>query len=109
MPRRRNPTATRRAKLEPVTFVPASMAFQPQIKVRTTRDLNGYVDGNPRLRKKWSVGANRVLHVDAEVARVWQAKGYCVILEGDITPVSADELAELSKDDATISLGDPHG
>lgn len=99
-------TSTRRKarpkEVQPIKFVPVERAFKAQIKFLPNRDLNGWVDRTRRI--KFHAPANRVTFLDEDTARVWQAKGYGQILDGTVTPVSPDELAELTSNDSTISL-----
>lgn len=74
--------------------------------MRATRDMSGKTD-DPAV--KFHIGKGRIGYVDADAARVWQAKGFVEILEGEVKPVSADELAELTSKDANISLGESNG
>lgn len=93
----------RRRALQPVTFVTVERAFKPQVKVRATRDLNGWADRDRKV--KWSISHGRVGCIDADRAREFEAKGYVEILDGTVKPVSADELAEMQSTVTTIGLG----
>lgn len=93
----------RRRALQPVTFVPVEQAFKPQIKVRATRDLNGWVDRDRKV--KFHIGAGRIGFMDADTAREFKAKGYVEIVEGQVAPVSQWELDDLLATKTTISLG----
>ena len=93
----------RRRRLEPVTFVPVERVFAPQVKVRATRDLNGWADKTKRV--KWHIPHGRVGCIDADKAREFQAKGYVEILDGAVKPVSEDEAAEFMSTVTTLSLG----
>lgn len=90
-----------------VKFVPVERAFKPQIKVQALLDVNGWVSRERGI--KFQIGKGRIGFVDADIARVWQAKGYAEILDGEVKPVSADELAELTSKDAKITLGELNG
>lgn len=109
-PKRRTPSKKRprpqkkRREFDVVKFVPVERAFKPQIKVKALLDITGWLDRDKGI--KFRIGMGRVGFVDADSARIWQAKGYITILEGEVEPVSEDELYELSKDDAKISLGE---
>jgi len=93
----------RRRELEPITFVSVERVFQPQVKVRATRDLNGWADRQKRV--KWHIGSGRIGYLDSDVARQFQVKGYVQILEGDVKPVSDDERAEILSTMTVIGLG----
>jgi hypothetical protein len=93
----------RREKLEPITFVPVSKAFEPQIRVQALRDINGWVD--KRERKKWHIGRHQVGMLNEKTAREFEVKGYVRILEGDVKPVSEDEAAEMLSTVTTITMG----
>jgi hypothetical protein len=112
-PKRRTPSKRRPAaakkRYDPVVvkFVPIERAFKAQIKVRALLDVNGWLSRERGI--KFEIPKGKVGFIDADTARVWQAKGYIQILEGEVKPVSPDELAELTKNDASISLGEAHG
>lgn len=95
--------APRRRQLDPITFVPVERVFKPQVKVRATRDLNGWADRARRV--KWNIPAGRIGCIDADKAREFQIKGYVEILDGDVKPASEDEIAEVLSTVTTISLG----
>lgn len=105
--------AKRAAKkeLEPVRFVTVEQVFQPQVKVMATRDLSGWADRGDKSGKrvKWHIGIGRVGHLDADVAREFNAKGFVEILEGEVKPVSEAEMAEFLSQVTTISVGGPNG
>ena len=92
----------RRRPLEPITFVPHTHAFKPQIKVRATRDLNGWADRD--RRKKWHIGKGSIGCIDEDKAREWHTKGYVEILDGTIRPVSEDEAAEMLSTVTTLNM-----
>lgn len=106
MPAKPAARAKRRPPLEPITFVPVEKVFKPQVKVRATRDLNGWADRGKTSGKrvKWSIAEGRIGCLDEDKAREFQAKGYVEILDGTIKPVSEDEAAEYLSTVTTISL-----
>ena len=79
-------------RVQPVTFVPVERAFKPQVKIRATHDLNGWVDRRRNI--KWHIAGGTIGYVDEETARQWMAKGYAELIEGNVRPVSEDEAAE---------------
>jgi hypothetical protein len=93
----------RRKQLEPIKFVPMSRAFEPQIRVRAIRDLNGWASEDRRV--KWSIGKNQIGFLNESKAREFQVKGYVEIITGEIKPVSEDEAAEMLSTVTTISMG----
>lgn len=93
----------RREQLEPVTFAPVEQVFQPQIKVRALRDINGWA--NRRRRIKWHIGAGSIGYLNEDKAREFAIKGYVEILEGKVKPVSEDEAAEFLSQVTVINLG----
>lgn len=93
----------RRRKLEPVRFVPVSKAFEPQVRVQAVRDLNGWVDRERRV--KWQIGRHQIGFLNEAKAREFETKGFVRILNGDVTPVSEDEAAEMLSTSTTITLG----
>ena len=97
----------RRPPFKPVTFVPVEKVFKPAVKVRSTRDVNGWAD--VERRKKWAMRDGQIAYIDEDKAREFQAKGYVEILDGTVKPVSEDEAAEFLSTVTTISLGDPNG
>lgn len=101
--------AARRRELKPVTFVPARIAFKPEVLVQVhDKDINGWVD--KRERVKFELPAYRKLALDRDTARIFAAKGYVTILKGDSgPPVSEDELAELTAKDQVVGLGGHNG
>jgi hypothetical protein len=109
----RKATRARKPELKPVKFVAVERAFKPQVKVRATRDMSGWVDRGEKTgrRVKFHIGKGRIGLMDAEHAREFAAKGYVEILEGgeQIKPVSEDEAAEILSTVTTISLGEPNG
>ncbi len=95
----------RRREVKPITFVAVERAFSPQVKVRATRDINGWADRERRV--KWHIGSGRIGCLDADVAREFQVKGYVAILDGEVEPVSEDEAAEILSTVTVISAGLP--
>ncbi len=107
MPERKpSPKKRRKARpkeIQPVKFVAVERAFKPQVKVRATRDLNGWVSRDRRV--KFHIGKGRIGFIDEDKAREWQVKGFVEILAGDIKPVSEDEAAEFLSTVTTIGPG----
>lgn len=97
----------RRQKEQPIKFVTLAEAFTPQIRVRATRDINGWVDR--RRRVKWHIGAGSIGCLDEPTAREFATKGYVEILDGQIRPVSEDEAAYFLSNVKTINLGGNNG
>lgn len=97
----------RRRKLEPISFVPVERVFKPQVKVRATRDLNGWADRDRRV--KWHIAHGRVGCLDEDVAREFEVKGYVEILDGQVRPVSEDEAAEFLSTVTVLNLGASNG
>ena len=92
-------------RAQPVTFVPVERVFKPQVRVRATRDLNGWADRRKKI--KWHIPAGRVGCIDEDKAREFSIKGYVEILDGTVKPASDDEIAEVMSTVTTISLGLP--
>lgn len=97
----------RRRKLEPIRFVPVERVFKPQVKVRATRDINGWADRDHRV--KWHIAKGRVGCLDEPVAREFEVKGYVEILDGRVRPVSEDEAAEFLSTVTVLNLGASNG
>ena len=95
--------ARRRRKLQPVRFVAVEKVFKAQIKVRATRDLNGWANRDRRV--KWHIGAGRVGCLDEDTAREFQTKGFVEILDGTVRPVSEAEAEEFLSQVKTITMG----
>lgn len=93
----------KRAELKPITFVTVEQVFTPQVKVRAVRDLSGWASRERRV--KWEIPKGRIGCMDAEKAREFAAKGFVEVLEGEIRPVSQDELDEFLAQVTTISVG----
>jgi hypothetical protein len=90
----------RREGLKPVEFLPVN--WQPQVKVRFTRDVNGWL--NRDLNVKWHFAAGSTHMVDEQHAIEFIVKGYAV---GELPrDVSADERAEIRSVITTIGLGE---
>lgn len=94
---------TRKVQAPVVKFVAVERAFKPQIKVRATRDLNGWA--NRERGVKWSIGAGRIGCIDEDKAREFAAKGFVEIIEGNVKPCSEDELAEYASQVTVVSIG----
>jgi hypothetical protein len=94
---------------DPVKIVSPEAAFAKQVKVRATRDFNGWVDRGDRSGKpvKWALARGRIGYMDEAHAREFAAKGYVEILDGKVRPVSSDELAEFRSQMTTIGV--PNG
>jgi hypothetical protein len=90
-------------RVQPVTFVPVEQVFKPQVKVRATRDLNGWADRHRRV--KWNIPAGRIGMIDEDKAREFSIKGYVEIVAGEVKPASEDEKAEILSTVTNISLG----
>ena len=89
--------------VQPITFVPVEQVFKPQVRVRATRDLNGWADRHKRV--KWHIPSGRVGCLDADKAREFQIKGYVEILDGEVKPASEGEIAEVMSTVTIIGLG----
>lgn len=100
-------SSRRRARLEPVTFVPVSRAFKAQVKVRATRDLSGWASRDKRV--KWHIGHGRVGCMDEDKAREFAVKGFVEILDGEVKPVSEQEAAEFLSHVTVIGPGAGNG
>jgi hypothetical protein len=101
----------RNKEIEPIRFVPVEQVFKPQVKVRATRDLSGWVDRGKKSgrRVKWEIPHGRIGCLDEDKAREFMAKGFVEIIDGTIKPVSEGEAEEFLSTVTTISLGDPNG
>ena len=93
----------RRERAIPLTFVPVERVFKHQVRVRATRDLNGWADR--RKRVKWHIAHGSIGYLDEDKAREFQIKGYVEILAGEVKPVSPAEAEEFLSTVTTISLG----
>jgi hypothetical protein len=96
-------TRARKPPFKPITFIAVERVFKAQVKVRATRDLNGWADREKRV--KWQLGHGRVGYLDEDKAREFAIKGYVEILDGTIKPYSEDEAAEVLSTTTTIGLG----
>jgi len=96
-----------RPRLKPVTFVTVEEVFAPQIKVRATRDLNGWADRKQSV--KWHLPKGQIGCLDEPTAREFQIKGYIEIIDGAVRPVSEDEAAEILSTVTVIGLGGSGG
>jgi len=75
--------------------------WQPQVKVKFTRTVTGWLDRDARV--KWEFHAGSEHYVDEEHAVEFIVKGYAT---GELPrPVSEDERAELRSVMTTIGLG----
>jgi hypothetical protein len=90
--------------LEPVTFVPIRKAFKAQRMIRLNRDVSGWVGGDKRTRKKWSLSAGKEYAIDEDRAREFIGKGYAEPVGWDPN-LSDDERAELEAQVTTIGMG----
>ena len=89
----------RREALKPVRFEPVN--WQPQVKVRFTRTVTGWLDRDRRI--KWEFHAGTEHYIDEAHAVEFIVKGYAT---GELPrPVSADERAEIRSNMTTIGLG----
>lgn len=102
MAKQANIDAARR-RAQPVTFLPVEQVFSPQVKVRATRDINGWADR--KRKQKWSIAAHSVVYLDHDTARAFQVKGYVEVLDGTIEPVSEGEAAHILSSVTNLSLG----
>ena len=88
-----------RQAMQPVTFQPARWA--PQVRVTYTRDVNGWLDHDQRI--KWHFAAGSTHMIDEQHAIEFIVKGYAV---GELPRfVSADEQAEIRSVITIIGLG----
>lgn len=94
----------RRAKLEPIEFVPVRHVFKPMVQIRMKVDLSGWV-GDKRDRRKWAMGAGTYPIIDEDKAREFVAKGWAEFTDKPRKPLSADEIAEYDAQVTKISLG----
>ena len=86
-------------ELYPVEFQPVN--WQPQVEVTFTRDVNGWLDVDKRI--KWHFAAGSTHMVDEQHAVEFIVKGYA---KGDLPrEVSADERDEIRSVMTTIGLG----
>lgn len=87
-------------ELHPVTF--AQVDWQPQVKVKFTRDINGWLDRDRSI--KWHFAAGSTHMVDEQHAVEFISKGYAT---GELPRhVSDDERAEIRSVMTTIGLGE---
>ena len=87
--------------MRPVTFQPVNWA--PQVRVTFTRDVNGWLDRDQRI--KWHFAAGSTHMVDEQHAVEFIVKGYAT---GELPRfVSADEQAEIRSVITIIGLGQP--
>ena len=85
--------------LKPVTF--QAVDWQPQVRVTFTRDVNGWLNHDQRI--KWHFAAGTTHMVDEQHAVEFIVKGYAT---GNLPRfVSADEQAEIRSVITTIGLG----
>jgi hypothetical protein len=88
------------SELYPVTF--AAVDWQPQVEVRFTRDINGWLDRDRSV--KWHFSAGSTHMVDEQHAVEFIAKGYAT---GTLPRhVSDDEHAEIRSVMTNIGLGE---
>jgi hypothetical protein len=93
----------RKESLRRVEFQPVN--WRPQVQVKFTRDVNGWLDHDQRV--KWHFAAGSTHMVDEQHAVEFIVKGYAT----GILPrhVSDDERAEIRSVMTTIGLGSrPH-
>lgn len=89
-----------KAQMTPITFQPVN--WQPQVRVRFTRDVNGWLDRDANI--KWHFAAGSVAMIDEQHAVEFIVKGYAV---GELPRfVSADEQAEIRSVITIIGLGE---
>jgi len=90
----------RRAALKRVTFQPVN--WEPQVEVLFTRDVNGWLDLDRRIKFSFSAGSRAM--VDEQHAIEFIVKGYAL---GELPrKVSEDEAAEIRSVMTTIGLGE---
>jgi hypothetical protein len=99
MPKRKPPVAKK--------FVTPAQAFKAQVKVQFTRDCSGWVNRERGI--KWHAAKHKVVTMDEEHAREFAVKGYVLILDGTVKPVSEGEAEEMLQSVSTINLGGLHG
>ena len=86
-------------ELNPITFKPVN--WQPQVQVKFTRDVNGWLDRDHRI--KWHFAAGSTHYVDEQHAIEFIVKGYAT---GTLPrKVSDDERADIRSVMTTIGLG----
>lgn len=91
----------RRRALQPVEFIPAKKAFQPQVKITMTRDVNGWL--HRKRKQKFHLAAGRSYHVDEDRALEFIVKGYAT---GTPTrEISEDELKQWHSEMKTVNIG----
>jgi hypothetical protein len=89
----------RRRAMTPVTFQPVH--WQPQVRVKFTRDVNGWLDRDRSI--KWHFAAGSTHMIDEQHATEFIVKGYAT---GELPRfVSADEQAEIRSVMTIIGLG----
>lgn len=91
----------RKEAMAPITFQPINWA--PQVQVTFTRDVNGWLSRDKRI--KWHFAAGSTHMVDEQHAVEFIVKGYA---QGELPrKVSGDERAEIRSVMTTIGLGQP--
>lgn len=86
-------------ELYPVTL--SSVNWQPQVAVKFTRDITGWLDRDKRVRWQFAAGSTHM--VDEQHAVEFITKGYAT---GKLPRhVSADERAEIRSVMTTIGTG----
>jgi hypothetical protein len=86
-------------ELNPITFKPVT--WQPQVQVTFTRDVNGWLDRDKRI--KWHFPAGTTHMVDEQHAVEFIVKGYAT---GTLPrTVSDDEQAEIRSVITIIGMG----
>jgi hypothetical protein len=89
----------RKESLKPVEFQPVH--WQPQVEVTFTRDVNGWLDRDRRV--KWHFSAGSTHMVDEQHAVEFIIKGYAT---GTLPrPVSEDEKAEIRSVITVVGMG----
>jgi hypothetical protein len=89
----------RKESLRPVEFKPVN--WQPQVQVKFTRTVTGWLDRDKRT--KWQFAAGSTHMVDEQHAIEFIVKGYAT---GELPrPVSDDERADIRSVMTTIGLG----
>ncbi len=89
----------RKRAMTAITFQPVQ--WTPQVQVKFTRDVNGWLDRDRRI--KWHFAAGSTHMVDEQHATEFIVKGYAT---GDLPrSVSEDEKAEIRSVITVIGLG----
>ena len=93
----------KKRQLKPVTFIPVTKAFKPQIEVQALADISGWADKQKRI--KWTISNGSIGYLDETTAREFSIKGYVKIISGEVAPASEDEKAEIRSTMSVIGIG----